>query len=106
MEVERLGLRTYNQGSNFTRPKFKSDAVCRMYWQDLQRLFGILCRDEGSILSRDDPNLFDTELTSLLEEYGSVVWPVPEEGNRDHLRMPQTDTLYTEDLVYPRDTAM
>jgi hypothetical protein len=105
-EVERLGLRTHNRDSNTTRPKFQNAAVIRMYRQEMNYLFAVLCVGEGSVLSRNDPQLFDKELNDLLKEFGPLIWPMPGEGSRDHLRQPQADTLYKEELVYPRDSAV
>jgi hypothetical protein len=105
-ELERLGIRTDNDETSTTRPKFKDAAVSRMYREELCYLFDVFCCDEGSVLTRDDPQLFDTELNSLLEEFGPLVWPVPDGDNRDHLRQPQAESLYKEELVYPRDATM
>lgn len=108
-EIERLGLRVYNNNNSVstnTRPVFKNADVLRLYRLEIPALFGILLRDEGSVLSREDPNLFDKELDKVLEEFGPLVWPVSGgEGSRDHLRVPQENTLYTKELIYPQDTA-
>jgi hypothetical protein len=111
-KLERLGIRTYNnenpEGARqvFTRPKFKDAVVARLYQENICYLFGVLCRDEGSILSREDPALFDGEFDSLLEEFGPLIWPVQGEGSRDHLLQPQANSMYERELVYPRDAAM
>jgi hypothetical protein len=60
-------------------------------------------RDEDIFLERTDPNLFGAELSELLEDYGPLIWPVPEQGPRDHLLTPQADSLYPAELIYPRD---
>jgi hypothetical protein len=107
-EIEGLGLRVYNNNSSkstTTRPVFKDADVLRLYRLEIPALFGILLRDEGSVLNREDPNLFDEELDKVLEEFGPLVWPMPGGGSRDHLRVPQEDTLYTKELFYPQDTA-
>jgi hypothetical protein len=79
--------------------------VIRLYREGLPSLFGILCRDEGSVLSRDDPTLLNAELDQLLQEYGPLIWPHPSEGSRDHLHAAQIGTLYETDFVYPRDAS-
>jgi hypothetical protein len=104
--IEGLGLRVYNNSNPTpTRPVFRNVAVLRLYRLEIPALFGMLLRDEGSALSREDPNLFDKELDKVLQEFGPLVWPVPGEGNRDHLRVPQDNTLYTMELIYPHDAA-
>jgi hypothetical protein len=105
-ELERLGIRTYNEETSTTRPKFKDAAVSRMYRQELCYLFDILCCDDGSVLDRTNPRLFDEELDSVLEEFGPLIWPMQGQGSRNHLRQPQGDSLYKEELVYPRDATM
>lgn len=87
-ELERLGLRVYNRDPTPTRPVFKHHALLRLDRLEISSLFGILLRDEGSVLSREDPNLFDKELDKVLEEFGPLVWPIPGQGSRDHLRQP------------------
>jgi hypothetical protein len=104
--LEGLGLRTYNNEHHSNRAIFKYKPVIQLYRVELLALVGILCRDEGSVLHREDPELFDDELDKLLEEFGPLIWPKPGEGNRDHLCEAQAGTSYEIDLVYPHDTAM
>ena len=104
--LEGLGLQTYNNEQSATRAIFKYKPVIRLYKLEIPALFGVLCRDEGTVLSREDPMLFDEDLDELLQEYGPLVWPVPNGVNRGHLREAQAGTPYGADLVYPRDAAM
>jgi hypothetical protein len=105
-QLAALGLRTYNSAHSHSRATFKYEPIIRLYKLEIPSLFGILCRDEGSILQREDPNLFDKELDKLLEEYGPLIWPKPGEGDRDHLLEARMGSPYEQDLVYPRDTVM
>jgi hypothetical protein len=94
--LEALGLRTLNTSVLLTRPVFASKTVYRLYRKEVGALFGILCRDK---LDRDDPDLFDAELETLLADLGPLIWPKPGEGDRQCLRD-------DSDLEYPRDTAV
>lgn len=106
-EMECLGLRTYNTKTCATRAVFKHSGVLRLYKLELPSLFGVLLRDEGIIISREDPQLFDKELDKLLrEEFGPLIWPEPSKGNREHLLEARFGTLYESDLIYPRDDTM
>jgi hypothetical protein len=102
-QLKRLGLRAHNAETYTTRAVFKHNAVLRLYKLELPCLFGILPRDEGAILSRQDPQLLDKELEKLLEEFGPLIWPELGEGSREHLLDAQAGTLYESDLIYPRD---
>ncbi|CAO2648042.1 Nn.00g089640.m01.CDS01 [Neocucurbitaria sp. VM-36] len=109
--VELLGLQTYGKerrdpGFARRRPVFSYAPVIELHKLELPALLGLLHRNEGITLDRGDKNLFDEELETLLKKFGPLVWPEPGQGNRDHLRMPQEGTLYTSDIVYPRDTAI
>jgi hypothetical protein len=98
-----LGLRTYNKEPHSSRAIFKHGAVLELYRLEILSLFGILLRDEGSILDRGDPKLFDKELDILLQSYGPRIWPKIGEGDRGHLLEPRAGTMYDSDIVYPRD---
>lgn len=105
-QIERLGLRIYNNAGNqhkATRPVFKYEPVKRLYHDEVQSYFAILWLHECSVLSRENPVLFDEELDEVLREYGPLIWPHPRYGNRAHLREAQVGTLYESDLIYPRD---
>jgi hypothetical protein len=102
--LKALGLRTYS--GDQARAVFKSEAVKRLYKLGISALFGILCRDEGIVLDRDDPSLFEEELDKLLLEFGPQIWPQPGEGNRTHLHEARAGTAYNTDLWYPRDATM
>ncbi|KAF2026177.1 hypothetical protein EK21DRAFT_39146, partial [Setomelanomma holmii] len=107
--IEALGWRTYNNPDGVVnRPIFKFEPIIRLYKVELSHLFGILLRDEGAVLNREDPMLFDKELEKLLHEYGPLVWPHPENDNRNrqHLRDAQAETLYEQGLMYPRDVTI
>ena len=104
--IEALGLKTYNDRWRTARAKFKFLPVKRLYTLEIPHYFGILCRDEGTVLSRDDPTLFDQEFDKLLKEYGPLIWPQPHGRNRDHLCDAKAGTLYEADLTYPRDASM
>jgi hypothetical protein len=106
--IESLGIQTF--GKERENPNFVVRRIVLNYHPllklcrvELPVLFGRLLRDEGTVLDRYNPNLFDDELDSLLAEYGPLIWPDPGTGSRDHLRDPQKGTLYTSDLIYPRD---
>jgi hypothetical protein len=105
--LKALGLRTCNStGQTQTRAVFESEPVNRLYKHEISALFGILCRDEGTVLDRNDPLLFDKDLDKLLLEFGPLVWPIPGEGDRKHLHEAQPGTPYDTDLLYPRDAAV
>lgn len=103
-----LGLQTYNPGNNQTRARFYFPPIIQLYRVEIPYLFGLLCRDDETTktLDRKDPKLFDKELDKILAEYGPRIWPEAVEGARDHLRSPQTGTLYSRNLFYPHDAAM
>lgn len=94
--LKALGLRTLNTSALLTRPVFASKSVHRLYREEVGSLFGKLCRDK---LDRDDPDLFDAELETLLADSGPLIWPKPGEGDRQCLRD-------DSDLEYPRDTTV
>jgi hypothetical protein len=102
-QLDRLGLRTYNTAWNNGRVVLKHKAALQLYHQELPSLFGILLRDEGTILSRQDPQLFDKELEELLQEFGPLIWPEVGKGSREHLFDALAGTLYESDLIYPHD---
>ncbi|KAF2473176.1 uncharacterized protein BDR25DRAFT_341326 [Lindgomyces ingoldianus] len=106
--IEALGLRTFGKEVEdptviVKRPKFNNEYVRRLYKIELLALWGLLLRDEGTTLDRDDPDLFDEELDDVLEEYGPRIWPKSASANRSHLRTPHPGSLYPKELVYPRD---
>jgi hypothetical protein len=101
-----FGLQSYNKVPGATRAVSRHGAVLRLYKSEIPSLFGILLRDGGSILSRDDPKLFDEELETLLESYGPRIWPNIGEGDRQHHLDPQPGTTYDSEIVYPRDKSM
>jgi hypothetical protein len=86
-----------------TRAIFRHDAVLRLYKLEIPHLFGILLRDEGSILSREDPKLLEEELETLLQTHGPRIWPKIVGGDRQHLLKPQAGTVYESKVVYPRN---
>jgi hypothetical protein len=104
-ESKSLGLRTYNVETYTTRAVCKHNAVLRLYKSELPSLFGILLRNEGTILSRRDPQLFDKELEGIVQEFGPLISPEVGQGSREHLLDVQAGTLYESDLIYPRDCA-
>jgi hypothetical protein len=105
--LKALGLRTCNSTEQTpTRAVFGSEPVNRLYKHEIPALFGILCRDEGTILDIDDPLLFDKDLDKLLLEFDPLIWPKPGEGDRNHLHEAQPGTPYDTDLWYPRDAAV
>jgi hypothetical protein len=101
-----LDLQSYNKVPGATRAVFRHGAVLRLYKSEIPSNFGILLRDGGSILSRDDPKLFDEELETLLESYGPRIWPNIGGGDREHHLDPQPGTMYDSEIVYPRDKRM
>lgn len=104
--VELLGLQTYGHEEVKRRPVFRSKPVIELYKTELTLLFGLLHSDQGAAHDRNDPLLFDQELNTLLKTFGPQIWPELGQGSRGHLLKPQVGTLYTSDLVYPRDNAM
>lgn len=107
--VELLGLQSYGTTPKSRKrpcPVFRYKPVIELYKIELPSLFGLLHRNEGPVHDRNDPRLFDKELETLLTIFGPQIWPEIGHGSREHLRKPQEDTLYTSDLVYPRDSAM
>ncbi|KAH7077600.1 hypothetical protein BKA63DRAFT_489165 [Paraphoma chrysanthemicola] len=104
--IEALGLKTYNDRYRTARAKFNYLPVKRLYTLEIPHYFGILCRDGGTVLSRDDPTLFDQEFDQLLQEYGPLIWPQPHGRNREHLCDAKAGTLYEADLIYPRDASI
>lgn len=104
--LETLGLKDHSTSRQRTRAVFVYEPLLRLYKLEIPSLFGLLLRDEGTFLDRDDPALFQVELEKLLIEFGPRIWPLPGQGPRDHLLKPSESSLYTSDLVYPKDKDM
>jgi hypothetical protein len=105
-QLKALGLRTCNSEQQPARAVFEAEAVNRLYKHEISALFGILCRDQGTVLDRNDPLLFDKDLDKLLIEFGPLIWPRLGEGDRKHLHEAQAGTTYDTNLSYPRDAAV
>jgi len=108
--IEALGLQTYgierhDPHAVVRRPSFKFQPVIDLYKRELPALYGRLLRDEGTLLDRHDPNLFDKELDDILISLGERIWPRPGNGSRVHLRKPDPSTRYPDHLIYPRDAS-
>lgn len=101
--LEALGLKDYGTSGHRTRAVFHYEPLLKLYKLEIPSLFGRLLRDEGILLDRADPNLFQVELGELLAEFGPLIWPTPGQASRDHLLKPQKDSRYRSDIVYPRD---
>ncbi|KAL5120728.1 hypothetical protein ACEQ8H_001477 [Pleosporales sp. CAS-2024a] len=97
LELASLGLRNYSADPSWARAVFKHPAVIQLYR---------LIRDRGTVFDRKDPNLLDDELDALLRKFGPLIWPHPAEGNRNHLLVAETGTLYEADLIYPLHEAI
>jgi hypothetical protein len=109
--IESLGIQTFGKEQEdptliVRRIVLKSHPLLKLYRVELPVLFGRLLRDEGTVLDRSDPLLFDQELDDLLEEFGPLIWPALGSGNREHLREPRQGTRYTTNLVYPKDKSL
>jgi hypothetical protein len=70
-----------NSNSGQSRVVFESEPVNRLQRLEISALFGILCRDEGIVLNRNDPLLLDEELDKLVLEFGPLIWPKPGESD-------------------------